>query len=102
MTNMYTADDRNREDERRAPLNGYELVASVQIHPDDKRHGFIVLLDRNVPGLPQRYVTGWVKRLDDPTWNNGRYHATYGRALGNMVERWYGHAVGAEVDGVVR
>jgi len=93
MTQTYTPNDRDQEDQQPAPLNGYELVASVQVHPDDPSYGFIVVLDRNIPGLPERYVTGYVVKLTDAEWHNGHYFATYGRAISDLVARWRGHAL---------
>ena len=87
MTQMYTARDRARDDERPAPFNGLALLAGVQVDADDVTRGFIVLLDRNVPQLPERYVTGWVRTLTDPEWADGNYHADYLRAVGDVALR---------------
>lgn len=89
MTQAYTAADMaadERTEPTRPPLNGYELLGSVRLLPDDVNGGFIVLVDRNLP-LPDRYVTGWVKTLTDHEWNHGNYHADYGDALTDLASR---------------
>lgn len=75
------------EAERRPPLNGCTLLASCMVEAGRPRGGYIVLVDRNRPDFPDRYITGWVKKLTDPEWVSGNYFNRYRDALRDMVGR---------------
>jgi hypothetical protein len=90
MTRSYTPADALADEQRapqppaRPPLNGYELLASVNVGD-----GWVVLVDRKLP-LPDRYVTGLVSSLTDPEWALGSYHRTFRDALANVATRALG------------
>lgn len=79
MTQMYTPDDAARDDAR-PPLNGFTLLGSFR-----RADGYVVLVDRGVDAVVDRFVVATVDSLTSPTWHSGTYCSSYESAVHSMM-----------------